>query len=1042
MESNINSTYKNWLAALLDLNRNTLLQRDNLENVIIAQYNARIAEVEKYKKQSEEFASGCNDEIFEMMSKVNKHLVSYGRYLNPNITDCHIASNDINVLVTEIKNCLNDIRQNGSIFLSKKPAKWQNDLYDYLISRVSYAYAAIRKYQLVANNIFIQRCVDLDNKKRSAISEMSISVREKAFPTLSQLIKHPVKNDYSGLIWENESWNDWKPTASIIPSMVRLGEFYVDNPLLDIRFPAYIPFQYGNGIYYKTSPVNYQYAVKSAKSLMIRLLLSTQPGKIEFTFVDPNELGGSISELLPIADIDPDLINKYVFSSNEQISKKLSMLAEQIKTIQQLYLRTDFDSIEGYNDSAKIIAEPYRIIYINNFPERFNSESIRDLNSIATNGPKCGIYPIIIAKVPYEQIDTKQISDIENKCTLIDMTENQIHIDDPRFDLYNLLLDASPVFSEISVFKEAIKKVAEHSLLNKKVEYTFSDMLIREGIKKESWWSCETSKCIEAPMGPSGAKRILNLRLGLEMGHSVLCVGRPGSGKSNLMSVIITSLSLKYSPEELQLYLIDLKSGVTFKKYEENLLPHGRVIAVDSDREFALVVLEGLEQELQRRGKEFRDNSVTSVSEYRNKTNTELPRILLMVDEFQDLFINMDGINNKSTRILERLIREGRQLGIHIFLGTQSLAGVSLPKAILDLIAIRIALQCSDAESRVILAEDNSAAKLLKKPGEAIFNDGGGIADSNIRFQVAYYTNDDDKYLKEISNEFKSRGKNYGNILYNGSLPNRLLDISVFESFMKGDAFYSGNICAWLGKPVNIEEFLRIDFKKQIGDNLSIISSDRDEGNNTLLAIMMSFSIYNSESRPLIYLNSNDEDDSDKNAAVSSIAEIFKDDFIQVKRRGLGHILETLAALVKSEDVKIKKKTFLIIDAIHKNRDFENDYTSENEKMRDNLLQIIRYGPDIGIHVIVSSESFERFTGIFGRYISEFNMRIAGIMDSNSSMMYIADINASRIEKANRLVLYKPNASGNKYVQFIPYEKPKTESLKKFIEQVKKCGVK
>jgi len=445
---------------------------------------------------------------------------------------------------------------------------------------------------------------------------------------------------------------------------------------------------------------------------------------------------------------------------------------------------------------------------------------------------------------------------------------------------------------------------------------------------------------------------------------------------------------------------------------------------------------------LQRRGKEFRDTSATSVSEYRKKTNTELPRILLMVDEFQDLFINMDGINNKSTRILERLIREGRQLGIHIFLGTQSLAGVSLPKAILDLIAIRIALQCSDAESRVILSDDNSAAKLLKKPGEAIFNDGGGIADSNIRFQVAYYTNDDDKYLKEISNEFKRRGKNYGNILYNGSLPNRILDISVFENFMKGDSVYSGNICAWLGKPVNIEEFLRIEFKKQIGDNLSIISSDRDEGNNTLLAIMMSFSIYNSESRPLIYLNSNDEDDSDKNAVVSSIAEIFKDDFIQVKRRGLGHILETLAALVKSEDVKIKKKTFLIIDAIHKNRDFENDYTAENEKIRDNLLQIIRYGPDIGIHVIITSESFERFSGIFGRYVSEFNMRVAGIMDSNSSMMYIADINASRIEKANRLVLYKPNASGNKYIQFIPYEKPKSESLNIFIEQCKKCGEK
>jgi len=596
MGSNDNSSYKEWLSVLLDMNRNTLLQRNTLENNILTKHKANIAEIELYKEQTEEFASACKDEIFEMMTKVNNHLILNGRYINTNITDYFVSSNDINEITLEIKNCLNDIRQSGGNFLSKKPGRRHDDLYNHLIDRVSYAHAIIKKYQVVTENIFAQRTIDLDSDKRRAISDMSMSVREKASSTLSQLINHPVKNDYSGLIWDDKGWSEWKPSTTIIPCMVRLGEFYVENPLLDIKFPAYIPFQYGNGTYYKTSSVNYQYAVKSAKSVMIRLLLSTQPGKIEFTFIDPNELGGSVSELLPIADIDPDLINRYVFSSAEQISKKLSMLAEQIKTIQQLYLRTDFDSIEGYNDSAKIIAEPYRIIYINNFPERFNSESIRDLNSIATNGPKCGIYPIIIAKIPYEQIDIKQISDIENKCILVDMTDTPIHIDDPRFDLYSLLLDASPVFYENSVFKEAIKKVAENSLLNKKVEYTFSDMLIREGINKESWWSSETSKCIEAPMGPSGAKRILNLRLGLEMGHSVLCVGRPGSGKSNLMSVIITSLSLKYSPEELQLYLIDLKSGVTFKKYEENLLPHGRVIAVDSDREFALVVLEGLEQ--------------------------------------------------------------------------------------------------------------------------------------------------------------------------------------------------------------------------------------------------------------------------------------------------------------------------------------------------------------------------------------------------------------------------------------------------------------
>ena len=61
-------------------------------------------------------------------------------------------------------------------------------------------------------------------------------------------------------------------------------------------------------------------------------------------------------------------------------------------------------------------------------------------------------------------------------------------------------------------------------------------------------------------------------------------MGRPGSGKSNLLHVFITSVARLYSPAEVQFYLIDFKKGVEFKCYATHRLPHARVVAISSRR--------------------------------------------------------------------------------------------------------------------------------------------------------------------------------------------------------------------------------------------------------------------------------------------------------------------------------------------------------------------------------------------------------------------------------------------------------------------------
>src|SRR6185437_779439 len=103
-----------------------------------------------------------------------------------------------------------------------------------------------------------------------------------------------------------------------------------------------------------------------------------------------------------------------------------------------------------------------------------------------------------------------------------------------------------------------------------------------------------------------------------------------GSGKSTLLHALITNLALQYSPDEVELYLVDFKKGVEFKTYAVHELPHARVIAIESEREFGLSVLKRLDSELKSRGERFRAVGAQDLASWRqNVPEGRAPRVLL-----------------------------------------------------------------------------------------------------------------------------------------------------------------------------------------------------------------------------------------------------------------------------------------------------------------------------------------------------------------------------------------------------------------------------
>src|SRR5690606_7428326 len=90
-----------------------------------------------------------------------------------------------------------------------------------------------------------------------------------------------------------------------------------------------------------------------------------------------------------------------------------------------------------------------------------------------------------------------------------------------------------------------------------------------------------------------------------------------GSGKSTLFHVIVTNLAAWCSPDQVEFYLVDFKKGVEFKCYATHKLPHARVVAIESDREFGLSVLQRVDEELKRRGDLFRKLGAQDIAGYK-----------------------------------------------------------------------------------------------------------------------------------------------------------------------------------------------------------------------------------------------------------------------------------------------------------------------------------------------------------------------------------------------------------------------------------------
>ncbi len=798
-----------------------------------------------------------------------------------------------------------------------------------------------------------------------------------------------------------------------------------------LSIPVQLTFPRHGSVLFETTKTGHDEAVGTLNQIILGLLATAPTARLNFSIIDPVGLGQNFAAITHLADYGDNLISGRIWTQSAQIEKRLGELNEHMEKVIQMYLRNEYETIADYNEKAGNIAEKYHFLVIADFPVNFSETAIRRLLSIATSGARCGVFTLIHwdRRQPQPEVS---LDDLRKSSVCLTCKGSGFVVPASFPDGTKLVLDAPPEAAAVTGF---IQKVGAASINANRVEVPFADI----APKAEEVWSLDTTTELRVPIGRIGATKFQYLAIGRGTRQHALIAGKTGSGKSTLFHVIITNLAMWCSPEQVEFYLVDFKKGVEFQCYAASQLPHARVIAIESDREFGLSVLQRLDEELRRRGELFRRLGAQDLAGYKRAGGTEaVPRALLLIDEFQEFFVEDDRISQNAALLLDRIVRQGRAFGIHALLGSQTLGGAyTLARTTLGQMVIRIALQCNEADAYLIMDDNNPAPRLLSRPGEGIYNDTAGTIEGNSPFQTVWLPDEvREGFLEQArARALRQLPARPAPIIFEGNVPANVRDNSVLRAALETRPEKApAPPRLWLGAPNSIKGPTEATFQRRSGSNLLVVGQ-REEAALAILSVgLISLATqYPAGAARFIVFDLNPAGSAER-GLLEQLARMGPHELVLTKAEEIGSTLDRLADELKTRsertDAGGQPEIFLFINGLQKLKKLrhEEDFgfgSGEGEVVVPpgrQLNDLICEGPAHGIHVIVVLDTYNNVNRCLSRKaLGEFEMRVLFQMGANDSASLIDSPRASNLG-LHRAVYY--NEPEGHLEVFRPYALP------------------
>ncbi len=819
-------------------------------------------------------------------------------------------------------------------------------------------------------------------------------------------------------------WNNIDDKGTLPSSLVMLGSkehrYYVLGEEIVIIENCFIELLNNQNLIIRHNNDTKQKAHQVVNTLIGRLMASSSPGKVNITMIDADEMDGTCDAF--------KFLNRGIFqilARPDEIRKYLDEKERHIGNIIQNLLLGPIKSLFDYNQ-IKENKESYHVVVIEDFPIGINNDSLYLLQKIMKNGVRAGVNVILLVnedKINYSE-DTRKsynscnFEQLERICSVYNFTDKNI-IRQIQFDSFT---------------EEHLRKIVQY--VNSGVEVRKEEAVLFADYmpQKSEWWSRRSAKYIEIPFGISDDRQIQKLKITQENGqNSAVVIGIPGSGKSVFLHALICNAAINYSPDELNMYLIDF-SGVEFNSYALHNLPHARVIAPEAEREFGLSILNELVEEGARRMELCRNHDVSNIVDLKAKNpSLHIPRLLVIIDEFQKIFeIENDLISRDANAKIHTIIQEFRKFGINLVLATQKLPSTSiLPK---DLIANRVVFKSSPADFSALISLPTTTKTPQLHTGECIYNSESGSPYDNHRAQGFLVTKTDiDKILNSISDFADSQhySSKHGMVVFRGNeLPE----------------FHRRRISQGHQIPLEIPEEVGIYFGESISINeTDVCATLRKESANNILVLggephvaqriayystISATTAHADQSATFVNLNFMRRDD----GLSEEIQSVFDSlPFPSQIISKIADVTESLSAI--KEEIEERRKDeerpqnhiYLSIYAFQLARMFDKGGRRGDDVSECGLLldYILKNGPTVGVFTILQCDNWDNLARI-GNPLSSFAYRIALQMTENDSNKIVGSSIANKLFVFNRpssvYRAYFRDNNRNITIKFKPYK--------------------
>lgn len=812
------------------------------------------------------------------------------------------------------------------------------------------------------------------------------------------------------------------------------------------KAPALLPLEELTGICFLYDSSDKELINNSLQTTILHLAASLPKGLCHVIAYDPIGLG---SNLIALSNVSSKITGGSILTDSREFTTALTDVRNLIPTVIQKVLGFKYKNrnLVDYNKENDH-QEPYTILALSDFPNNYTREQFELLTQILKNGRQAGVYVLMSYDtefVPsslngreeppefyrimdsittiYRRFGSYQIHNIANEEFF---HKFKLHLDDNIRVLNNL----DTVYRKIQAKENAEEKLQSIALF---------DYLPQS---KEDLWRHNSAQAMMIPVGRDKSNEEVSLEITQkDAQNATIVVGMPGSGKSVFLNTLITSTAYYYSPKQVDLYLIDF-SGVEFNVYapkglseeESYVLPHAKVIAPESEREFGISVLRRIHDEGRNRQRLFSDAGLSDFAEYWDYCVAHgldtLPRVLLIVDEFQKFFEGeYDKIALEAEKIIKIIVKEYRKFGINLILATQTI-GPYASKIDLGDIGNRVAFAWNSSDGHNIF-KGREPSEWVVNTGDCVYNKRGGAEDYNKPLR-SYYVSPRNlrPKLKSLYDIAKQDGLVYKNtIVFRSDAKVYLRDNKSLKDVIPAPS--PKNTKIYLGENIEIsEEHVHVPLSLTMtasDDNILIIGGKPDVSERIAINCARSLhAFYTPESAQFLFFNYTPQDDPCHNAVNAMYTS---SDDREVTSETSSEMWTYLKTEIERRQKDSKEKEFDIYITVvalqYAYSMFTKNYKVSEETAA--ITFVLEQGPRVGVYTILQVDTLKSLSErISSKAYDYFNHRVALQMRSEDSEKVVGSKKANELSvegkesSLNRAFYF--NKKDNVYIKFRPYE--------------------